>query len=89
MSACPWHNVPYGGSTMTAPLQDKLNIHVNVQISAFALQTIVGYAKNVAAKNSSGPCRIDTADWVSHMISRFLELKDFESFVQDESNYEM
>lgn len=73
---------------MTAPSQDKLNIHVNVQISAFALQTIVAYAKTAAAKNSSGSCRIDTADWVSHMISRFLELKDFETYVQDESSYE-
>ena len=73
---------------MTVPSQDKLNIHVNVQISAFALQTIVAYAKKVAAKDSSGSARIDTADWVSHMISRFLEEKDFESYVQDESNYE-
>lgn len=68
---------------MMAPSQEKLNIHVNVQISAFALQTIVAYAKN-----SRGSCRIDTADWVSHMISRFLESKDFETYVQDESHYE-
>jgi hypothetical protein len=65
----------------------RLTIHVNVQISAFALQTIVANAKKVAPRDGGGSLRIDTADWVSQMISKFLEQRDFENFVKDGSNY--
>ena len=66
---------------------DKLTIHVNVEISAAALQAIVANAKRIAAKDAEGICRIDTADQVSLIISRFLDEKDFDHFVLDVSNY--
>ena len=61
---------------------DKLQIHINVEISATALQTIVAYAKQSAAKSESGAFRVDTADQVSEVISRFLEEKNFDDYVQ-------
>jgi hypothetical protein len=72
---------------MPVASHDRLTIHVNIQISASALQTIVSNAKKVAPKDGGGSLRVDTADWVSQMISKFLEEKDFESFVKDGANY--
>jgi hypothetical protein len=66
---------------------DKITVHVNVQISADALQAIVANAKFLAAKDADGVYRVDTADQVSTMISRFLDEKDFDKFVLDLKNY--
>jgi hypothetical protein len=71
---------------MPNPSSDRLTIHVNVEISAPALQTIVANAKKVAPREG-GACRVDTADWVSQMISRFLLEKDFDNYVRDSSKY--
>lgn len=72
---------------MPTPSDDRLTIHVNVQISASALQSIVANAKKVTPRDDGGSLRVDTADWVNQMISKFLEQRDFESFVKDGSNY--
>jgi len=72
---------------MPVASHDRLTIHANIQISASALQTIVANAKKVAPRDGGGSLRVDTADWVSQMISKFLEEKDFESFVKDGSKY--
>ena len=72
---------------MPNPSHEQLTIHVNVQISASALQTIVANAKKVAPRDGAGSFRVDTADWVSQMISKFLNEKNFEDFVKDSSNY--
>lgn len=72
---------------MPVASHDRLTIHVNIQISASALQTIVANAKKVTPRDGGGSLRVDTADWVSQMISKFLEEKDFESFVKDGSKY--
>lgn len=66
---------------------DKLTIHVNVEISAAALQAIVANAKRLASKDAEGICRVDTADQVSIMISQFLDEKDFDNYVLDLTNY--
>lgn len=66
---------------------EKLAVHVNVQISAHALQAIVANAKLLAAKDADGIYRVDTADQLSIMISRFLDEKDFDSYVLDLGNY--
>lgn len=66
---------------------DLLSIHVNIHISPHALQAIVGHAKRLAKHCAQGIVPIDTADFVSAMISRFLAEKDFESYAKDESNY--
>ena len=72
---------------MNQPTNDKLSVHVNVQITAAALQSIVTNAKQVATQDTNGSYRIDTADQVSAMITRFLDEKDFEAYVKDIDNY--
>ena len=66
---------------------ERLIVHVNVEISAAALQAIVANAKRMAAKDADGICRVDTADQLSIMISRFLDEKDFDNYVLDFDNY--
>jgi hypothetical protein len=72
---------------MSEPRNDKLSVHVNVEISAVALQAIVANAKLIAPKDANGNYHVDTADHVSAMISRFLAERDFDSFVMDVDNY--
>lgn len=72
---------------MSDATQDKLSVHVNVQISAAALQAIVANAKRTANKDANGTYSIDTADQVSLMISRFLDEKDFDAYVLDIGNF--
>lgn len=66
---------------------DLLTIHVNVNITPATIQAIVGHAKRMASQTAEGTFHIDTAEFVSAMISRFLREKDFESYAQDENNY--
>ncbi len=72
---------------MTNSQSDTLSVHVNIQISASALQAIVANAKRTAPKSPDGTYRVDTADYVGTMVSRFLEDRDFDSFVMDIENY--
>ena len=72
---------------MPAMNQDKLTVHVNVEMSAAALQAIVANAKKKAPKDANGTYRVDTADQVSAMISRFLEDKNFDAYVLDSDNF--
>jgi len=72
---------------MSNTSNDKLAVHINVEISAAALQAIVANAKRMAAKDADGICKVDTADQVSIMISRFLDEKDFDNYVLDLDNY--
>ena len=72
---------------MPSTEDDKLRIHVNIEISTVALQSIVANAKRTAPKDASGAYHIDTADKVSEMVTRFLDQNDFEGFVGDVNNY--
>ena len=66
---------------------EKLAVHVNVQISADALQAIVANAKLLAAKDAEGMCRVDPADQLSIIISRFLDEMEFDKYVLNLENY--
>lgn len=66
---------------------EKLFVHVNVHISAEALQAIVANAKLIAAKDAEGICRVDPADQLSIMISRFLDEMEFDKYVLNLENY--
>ncbi len=66
---------------------DRLSVHVKIEISANALQAIVANAKRTVPKSPDGTYRVDTADYVGTMVSRFLANRDFESFVMDVKNY--
>ena len=67
--------------------RDMITVHVNVEMTAASLQTIVENVKHIAGRDENGVYRVDTADKVSEMISRFLYNNDFESFVQNIENY--
>ena len=66
---------------------NKLSIHINVLISASALQAIVSHTKQMAEKEVKGVFRVDTAEQVSTMVTCFLEKRDFDSYVRDINNY--
>lgn len=66
---------------------DTLTIHVNVDISRSALATIVETSKQMVGRNHKGVYRVDTADVVSRMITRFLQDKDFDAYVRHMENY--
>lgn len=63
-----------------------LVINVNVEIPATALQAIVANAKKIAGHDQKGIYRIDTADKVSQVISKFLLETDFETYAKDIQN---
>ncbi len=67
--------------------EKKIIIHVNVEVTTDSLERIVENSKTIAGCNEKGHFRVDTADMVSNMISRFLEEKKFEDYVKDISNY--
>ena len=63
--------------------KDTIVINANVEMTTRSLQTIVEKAKQEVGRDEKGVYRVDTADKVSEMISRFLLEKDFEGYVQD------
>ena len=67
--------------------KDTLMVRANVEMTAAALQAIVENAKKVSGPDEKGVYRVDTADKVSEMISRFLLENDFEGFVKNIHNY--
>lgn len=70
-----------------ADARDTILIQVNVEITTEALQTVVANAKKLAGRNEKGFYRVDTADAVSNMISRFLLENDFEGYAKNLDNY--
>jgi hypothetical protein len=70
-----------------AESKDMITVHVNVEITAASLQTIVENVKHIAGRDEKGVYRVDTADKVSEMISRFLQDNNFDSYVKDIENY--
>jgi hypothetical protein len=75
------------GSQKMDEVKQTIKVHANVEITVASLQAIVENGKAIAGKNEKGVYRVDTADKVAEMISRFLLEKDFESFVSDIENY--
>ncbi len=66
---------------------DHLKVNVVIQVSAAALQAVVAHSKKMAQKDAGGFCRVDTADCLSEMVTRFLKEKGFDDYVQDPLNY--
>ena len=67
--------------------KDTIVVHANVEMTSASLQAIVQNAKKVSGPDEKGVYRLDTADKVAEMISRFLLEKDFESYAKDIENY--
>jgi hypothetical protein len=64
-----------------------LDVNVNVEITAEALEAIVQTVKSRAGRNEKGHYAVDTHGAVGEMITRFLFEKDFEAYVRDPKNY--
>jgi hypothetical protein len=67
---------------------DNVLINVNLEIPGLTLQRIVQTAKSLKGPNARGHYRIDTADVVSYLISRFLLEAGFAGYVAESRNYE-
>jgi len=65
-----------------AEIKDTITVHLNVEMTTRSLETIVENAKKKVGRDEKGVYRVDTADSVSKMVSRFLLEKDFESYVE-------
>lgn len=68
--------------------EDTLAVNVVVELAPASLESIVHHAKQMTGRNAKGHYKVDTADKVGQMISKFLREKDFESFVKDADNYD-
>ena len=69
-----------------AEQRQTLVVNVNVQITPTSLQAIVENAKKISGRDSKGVYRVDTADKVSQVISKFLLENDFENYAKDINN---
>ena len=67
--------------------KDVITVRVNVDIPTDALKTIVQIGKQVVGPDKKGHYRVDTADKVGEMISRFLLENDFQQYVGNPENY--
>lgn len=65
----------------------SVKVHVNIELAAASLQAVVANSKKKAGVDEHGRYRVDTADALSHLISKFLQEKGFGAFAQDLDNY--
>ena len=70
------------------PQNDMVVINANIEMSGATLQKIVQTAKELKGPDKKGYFRIDTADLVSVLISRFLVDQGFDTYVADRRHYE-
>ncbi len=68
-------------------LKNMIDVHVNVEITTASLEAVVANSKRIAGRNEKGHYRVDTADKLSEMISKFLLENDFEGFAVNPDNY--
>jgi len=66
--------------------KELITINVNVEVTVAALQAIVENTKQIVGKDEKGVYRVDTADRVSEIISRFLLKNDFEGYAKNIEN---
>ncbi|MDX2490625.1 hypothetical protein [Desulfosarcina sp.] len=64
-----------------------IRVHVNIELSAASLQTVVANSKMKAGTDDKGRYRVDTADALAALISTFLREKGFDAFARDVDNY--
>lgn len=65
----------------------SVRVHVNIELSAASLQSVVANAKKKAGTDGQDRYRVDTADALSALISKFLQQKRFDEFARDLENY--
>ena len=66
--------------------KDMMTVNVNVDITTETLKAIVENAKQLTGRDEKGVYKVDTADKVSEMISKFLMENNFETYAKDIGN---
>ena len=66
---------------------DTVRVNVTVAIAGETLQTMVQTAKDIVGRNEKGHYRIDTADLLEDLLSKFISEKNFDAYVTDKANY--
>ena len=66
---------------------DTIKVNAIVTMTTASLQAIVGNAKVLVGPDAKGRFKVDTAELVNRMVSKFLMERDFESYVNDISNF--
>ena len=66
---------------------NTVRVNVTVTIAGETLQTIVQTAKDIVGRNEKGHYRIDTADLLEDLLSKFIAERDFVAFAADPENY--
>ena len=66
---------------------ETITVNVHVDVTPASLQSLVENAKKITGPDAKGHYKVDTADMLSAMITRFLLEKDFESYVKNIENY--
>jgi hypothetical protein len=71
-----------------AEQKDTIVVRANVEMTSAALKAIVENSKKLVGPDEKGIYRVDTAEKVGEMVSRFLLEHDFERYAKDFNNYE-
>jgi regulatory protein YycH of two-component signal transduction system YycFG len=66
---------------------NTVRVNVTITIDGETLQTIVQTAKDIVGRNEKGHYRIDTADLLEDLLSKFIKNRDFAAFAADSENY--
>jgi hypothetical protein len=66
----------------------KVTVALQIEISAAAIEAVAQYARARRFDGAAGAVRLDAADMLGLMVSRFLALHDFEGYTRDAANYE-
>jgi hypothetical protein len=64
-----------------------VRVHVNIELPASSLQAVVANTKMKAGADEKGRYRVDTADALANLISKFLQEKRFDAYAGDAANY--
>ncbi|PQP35225.1 hypothetical protein C6A37_03685 [Desulfobacteraceae bacterium SEEP-SAG9] len=67
--------------------KNLITVRAIIDMTPASLEAIVENAKKIAGRDEKGRYRVDTADKVGEMISRFLLEKGFESYVKNIDNF--
>lgn len=66
---------------------EMITINTHIKIPAAIIETVVKNTKQMAGADEKGRYRVDTAEKLNELISRFLEIKNFSEYVSDIRNY--
>ena len=72
---------------MSQQEDNRVLINATIEVPSVALQIVVETARRMTGRDEKGHYRVDTAELVNRLLSRFVLEKDFVGFVSDRKNY--